>query len=67
MFETPFLYYWIIPLIAWSALWKITALWKAARNRQLAWFIALAFLNTTGMLPILYIYFYQKNQNQKNS
>jgi len=67
MFETPLLYYWIIPLIAWSAFWKITALWKAARNRQLAWFIALAFFNTVGMLAILYIYFYQKNQNQKNS
>jgi len=35
MFETPLIYYWIIPLITWSALWKIAALWKAARNRQL--------------------------------
>ena len=59
MFETPLIYYWIIPLITWSALWK------AARNRQLAWFIALAIINSAGMLPILYIYFYQKNQNQK--
>ena len=55
MFETPLIYYWIIPLITWSALWKIAALWKAARNRQLAWFIALAIINSAGMLPILYI------------
>ena len=64
MLETPLLYYWIIPLIIWSAVWKLIALWKAARNRQLVWFICLAIFNTAGVLPILYIYYYQRDKSQ---
>ena len=64
MLEPPLLYYWVIPLIIWSASWKLVALWKAARNRQLAWFIFLAIFNTAGMLPILYIYFYQRDKSE---
>ena len=63
MLEPPLLYYWIFPLIIWSAVWKLTALWKAARNRQLVWFICLAILNTAGILPILYIYYYQRDKS----
>jgi len=64
MLEPPLLYYWLIPLIIWSSSWKLVALWKAARNRQLAWFIVLAIFNTAGMLPILYIYFYQRDKSK---
>jgi len=64
MLEPPLLYYWIIPLIIWSLCWQLVALWKAATNRQLAWFITLALLNTAGMLPILYIYFYQQDKSK---
>ena len=64
MLEPPLLYYWIIPLIIWSAVWKLIALWKAARNRQLVWFICLAIFNTAGVLPILYIYYYQRDKSQ---
>ena len=63
MLEAPLLYYWIIPLIIWSAVWKLIALWKAARNRQLVWFICLAIFNTAGVLPILYIYYYQRDKS----
>ncbi|GIS40288.1 MAG: hypothetical protein Ct9H90mP13_01340 [Pseudomonadota bacterium] len=49
MLEPPLLYFWIIPLIIWSAVWKLIALWKAARNRQLVWFICLAIFNTAGV------------------
>ena len=65
MLEPPLLYYWIITLIIWSSCWKLVALWKAATNRQLAWFIVLAILNTAGMLPILYIYFYQQDKTKQ--
>ena len=64
MLEPPLLYYWIIPLIIWSAVWKLIALWKAARNRQLVWFICLAIFNTAGVLPILYVYYYQRDKSQ---
>ncbi len=37
-------------------------MWKAARNSQLGWFIAILIVNSIGILPILYIYFFQKKQ-----
>ncbi len=50
----------IIPLAIWDGVWKLIALWKSARNGQLAWYICLAIFNTIGILPILYILFFQK-------
>src|SRR5579862_1874945 len=51
----------IILLTIWDGVWKLIALWKSARHDQLAWFICLAIFNTVGILPILYILFFQKN------
>ena len=62
MTEPPLLYYWLIPLVIWSITWKALALWKAARNRQLVWFILLFIINTAGVLPIIYIYYFQKEK-----
>lgn len=47
-------------LIIWSIVWKGLGMWKAARHGQNGWFIALLILNTMGILPILYILFFQK-------
>ena len=52
----------VILLAIWDGVWKLIALWKSARNNQLAWFICLAIFNTLGILPILYILFFQKNR-----
>lgn len=52
-------------VIAWEAVWKGIALWKAGRNNQLGWYIALLILNTVGILPILYILFFQKSKERK--
>ncbi|MBI2474850.1 hypothetical protein HYV69_00265 [Candidatus Uhrbacteria bacterium] len=51
---------WLIPLAIWEAVWKGIALWKSGRNNQLKWFIAILVLNTVGILPIVYIKFFQK-------
>ena len=51
---------WLIPILIWEAVWKGIALWKASKNNQLNWFIALFILNTAGILPIIYIKFFQK-------
>ena len=48
-------------LAIWDGVWKLIALWKSARNDQLAWFICLAIFNTVGILPILYILLFQKS------
>jgi len=65
MLEPPLLYYWMIPLIIWSITWKAISLWKAARNRQLGWFLVLFIINSAGLLPILYIYYYQTDKSPK--
>ena len=51
---------WLIPLIIWEAIWKGIALWKSGKNNQLKWFIAILILNTVGILPIIYLKFFQK-------
>ena len=50
----------IVLLSLWDGVWKVIAMWKSARNNQLAWFICLAIFNTVGILPILYILLFQK-------
>ena len=54
----------IVLLAIWDGVWKLIALWKSARNNQLAWFVCLAIFNTVGILPILYILCFQKPDPQ---
>lgn len=46
----------------WEAVWKAIAMWKSARNNQLAWFVCLLIFNTAGILPIIYILWFQKRR-----
>ncbi len=52
-----------IAIVAWDMTWKGISLWKAAKNNHQKWFIALLLLNTIGILPIIYIKFFQKPLN----
>lgn len=62
---------WFIPVILvlaiWEAVWKLIALWKSARHDQLAWFICIGIFNTVGILPIVYILFFQKKNETLNA
>lgn len=49
-------------LVVWEGVWKAIALWKAARNRQLAWFVIMAIVNTVGLLEIAYIFLFQNKE-----
>jgi hypothetical protein len=53
----------IFLLIIWTLVWKGIALWHSARNNQKAWFVILLVINTAGILEIIYIAFFRKNQN----
>jgi uncharacterized membrane protein len=55
----------IIILAIWEAVWKLIAMWKAARNTHLTWFICIALINTVGILPIIYILMHRKNSADK--
>lgn len=61
---------WVLILVAlWVLPWKGLALWKAARNSDRNWFIALLVVNTLSILEILYIYIFSKprSRNSTNS
>lgn len=50
---------WLFLLLAlWEVCWKGLALWKAARREQRYWFIALLFINSAGVLPVIYLLMY---------
>jgi len=51
-------------ILIWSLVWTAIALWKSARHKQLYWFIAMLVLNTAGILPIVYIVFFQKKKKK---
>jgi len=57
---------WLLPVVIclaiWEIAWKIIAMWRSARNKQLAWFICIAIFNTLGVLSIIYILKHQKNK-----
>ena len=56
---------WILILITlWTLPWKGIALWKAARNKDLTWFIILLLLNTLAILEILYIFVFSKKKEK---
>ncbi len=52
----------IIFLFLWELIWKGLALWKSGKNKQLKWFIFIFIFNTLGILPIIYIVFFQKKK-----
>jgi len=52
----------LLILVVWELIWKGIALWKCGRNNQLAWFIVILILNTAGILPIIYLAFFQKKK-----
>ena len=49
-------------LALWSLFWKGLALWKAARNDQRYWYVALLLINLAGILEILYLFVFAKEK-----
>jgi len=59
------IFWWLIILIAiWTLPWKGVALWIAARNKDVAWFVVLLLLNTLGILEIFYIFVFSKRKTE---
>lgn len=49
-------------LLVWSMAWKGLALWRAAKEDSMYWFIAVFILNTMGLLEIAYLFFFAKEK-----
>ena len=58
---------WLFVIIAiWSCVWKLLALWKSARKKQVGWFVVLALVNTIGLLQILYYFVFSEMSSTKS-
>ncbi|MFA6917761.1 MAG: DUF5652 family protein [Candidatus Gracilibacteria bacterium] len=56
-------YWWVVVLLAaWTIPWKVVALWRSARNNSKVWFAFLLFVNTVGILEIIYIFGFSKKK-----
>ena len=56
--------YIIFPIMILDVILKGVALWRAGRNNQRNWFIALLIFNTVGILPLVYLSFFQNNKTK---
>lgn len=52
----------VIAAMAWTLVIKGFALWFAARNKHLAWFIVLMLVNTLGILELAYLLIFRKEK-----
>jgi len=57
---------WVV-IIVWSLAWEGWALWIAARNKHIAWFIILLLVHTLGILEIIYIFFIARPLQKKRA
>lgn len=60
----PFAIYWpvILILVAIEFILKGMALYRSARNGQTYWFVALLVINTLGILPLIYLIWFSKQE-----
>jgi len=64
--DLPFMFMPIILItVIWTLFWKGTALWHAARKGSSLWFILLLFVNTLGILEIIYLFAVAKVKSDK--
>jgi methionyl-tRNA synthetase len=54
----------IVAIMIWTAIWKGIGLWRAGNQKQLAWFVVMFVLNTAGILPIVYLVWFQKKSSK---
>ncbi len=55
----------IVVVAIWELIWKGIALWRAGRNNHLAWFIVILILNTVGILPLVYLIWFDKSSKKE--
>ena len=51
----------VIPLVIWDLTWKGISLWHSSKENSKYWFIAILLVNSAGLLPIIYYFYFRKN------
>lgn len=59
--------FWLLPFVVLDLLLKGYALWKAGKNNQVYWFVALFVVNSLGILPGIYLLFFQSKSTLASS
>ncbi len=67
MIPNVFIYSILALLIVWEAVLKAIALWKSAQRKQLGWFLAIFIINSAGVLPLIYLVFFSRKNEQHKS
>ncbi|MEX2054426.1 MAG: DUF5652 family protein [Candidatus Colwellbacteria bacterium] len=49
----------------WDLVWKGFAMWKAARKRDIFWFVLLILINSAGLLPAFYLFYISEKTSKK--
>jgi hypothetical protein len=52
----------LILLGIWTVIWKVIGLWRSAKKGQKWWFLAIFFINTAGLLELIYLGFFEKGE-----
>lgn len=52
-------------VMVWSLIWKGFALYRAGSNRSPGWFVVLMFVNTLGILEILYLSIFSRRRKRE--
>lgn len=55
---------WILPLVIIDVILKGISLWRSARSSQKVWFVALLIVNSVGILPAIYLLFFDKKKKK---
>lgn len=55
----------IIAIVLIDYALKATALWKSARNNSKIWFLLLLIINSVGILPLFYIFYFSKKDKSE--
>lgn len=51
----------------WDLAWRGLGMWRAARRKEMWWFVALLFINSMGLLPIAYLLVWGKEDPDMKS
>lgn len=52
-------------LVLVAIVFKGISLWKSGRNNQITWFVVLFIFNTLGILPLVYLGWFQKASKKR--
>ncbi len=55
----------LLLFVVWEAVWTIIAMWRAAKNNHLVWFIIFLVVNLFAIPEIIYIILTRKKNSEK--